>query len=423
MLRLWAFMPPLSLPTRKLILIITSTLLLTLSFSSRAAVQVTLAWDKADSTEVEGYVLYYGESSGDYTQNIDVGNEAIYTIDGLERGKTYFFAAKSYDQDHSKFSELSTEIKATIPYEEASSQSNVESSASFDKASSQVSVSAAQPHNDKDEGKLSQQLPVVELGEIKIDNTWTRITFSESFFDPIVIAKPLSYNETDPAIIDIRNVSPTGFEARAQEWSHLDGNHALEKVGYLAIEKGAYTLPDGTRLEASQGEAGGGFAEIPFLQEYQKTPVVIASIYSDNNGIPLVSRLKDITTEGFQVFFQAGESQNINELSSNETFSYIAWEPSSGITNGVAFEVNRTPNAVGHSFYSINYQQSFVELPIFLADIQTANNEAATNLRWRNKELLSVEIKTDEERSHDANEAGQATESVGYALFGIASDN
>lgn len=423
MLRLWAFTPPLSLTTRKLILIAASTLLLTLSFSSRAAVQITLAWDKANSAEIKGYVLYYGESSGNYTHSVDVGNKAVYTIGGLKRGKTYFFAAKAYDQHHSEFSNFSTETKATIPYERASSQSSGKASAPHEKASSQIPVSVAQFHSNGDDEKLYQQPPIVELGEIKIDHTWTRITFSESFFDPIVIAKPLSYNEADPAIIDIRNVDPTGFEVRIQEWNHLDGNHALEKVGYLAIERGVYTLPDGTRLEASQEEAGGGFTEIPFLQEYQKTPVVIASVYSDNNGTPLISRLKGISTEGFQVFFQAGEFQNINELSSSETFSYIAWEPSSGITNGVAFEVNRTPNTVGHSFYPIDYQQNFAELPIFLADIQTTNNKATANLRWRNKELLSVEIKVDKEKSHDVNETGQATESVGYALFGIASDN
>lgn len=420
----WTFIPPLSLDTKKLILISIGALLFTSSFNSKAA-QITLAWDNVNSDTIKGYVLYYGESSGNYTDSVDVGDKAIYTIDGLNFGKTYYFAAKAYNQNHSEFSQFSTEIKATLPDETATSQLNTQPNTLHDEASAQLSIPTEQLHNDGDTTQLNQQPPVVELGEIEVDHAWTQITFNESFSDPIVIAKPLSYNEADPAIINIRNVSPSGFEARIQEWDYLDGNHALEKIGYLAIERGTYTLPDGTRLEADQGDVstGEGFVGFPFLQEYQTIPVVIASIYSDNSEIPLIPRLKDINIEGFQVFLQAGESQNHTALSSNETFSYIAWEPSSGITNGVAFEVNRTPNTIGQDFHPIKYQQSFIELPVFLADMQTANNKGAVNLRWRNKELLSVEIKVDKAKSPDNSGAEQAAESAGYALFGIASDN
>lgn len=419
--------PPLT--SKKLILIIIGAFLLSLSLSGKAS-QLTLTWDKVSRKNISGYTLYYGESSGNYTHSIDVGDKAIHTIGGLKQGKTYYFAAKAYDQHHSEYSNFSAEIKAIIPYDEDSSKMEEKPGTSPEKASSQIAVSTAQFHNDSNQEKLDPQQaaqpPVVELGEININYNWTRIAFKEIFTNPIVIAKPLSYNEADPAIINIRNVDSTGFEARVQEWSYLDGAHALEKVGYLAIESGTYTLPNGTRLEASRYEANaeGVFTEITFLQGYQKIPVVITSIYGANSGVPFISRLKNISTEGFQVLFQPGEARKLNGISNSngKTFSYIAWEPSAGVTNGVAFEINRTPNTVGHQFYPINYQQNFTKPPIFLADLQTTNNEGAANLRWRNKKLSSVEVKVDEAQPYGNSETEQVTESAGYALFGAASD-
>jgi len=39
-----------------------------------------------------GYQLYYGLTSGSYTDNVDVGNKTSYTLTGLEDGKKYYFA-------------------------------------------------------------------------------------------------------------------------------------------------------------------------------------------------------------------------------------------------------------------------------------------------------------------------------------------
>lgn len=429
MLKLCVSIKKKSLATATILcLIAIGTSLLTFSHSATAA-QLTLAWEKVTHSNVAGYVLYYGESSGDYTNSVDVGNKimhmgdkAAYTLDGLTPGKAYYFAAKSYDQNRSKYSAFSPELKAMVPYDDNASRTNENTASSHgtipsDEASLKVSQTDPQHHNAESEQNL-----VIELGEIEIDHTWRRVTFNETFSDPIVIAKPLSYNETDPAIISIRDVDASGFNVRIQEWDYLDGNHALEKIGYLVIERGAYVLPDGTRLEADRQETETieTLTEIPFLQKYQKRPVVIASISTNNSGIPFASRLENINTNGFQVLFQTVESNTSRELNSSETFSYVAWEPSTGTTGGVAFEINRIPNAVSDYFSPIDYQQQFSESPIFLADMQTRNNEETASLRWRNKDLSRVEIMVDKGQPHN-NETEESPESVGYALFGIDS--
>ncbi len=76
---------------------------------------VTLAWDppttKTDgsplpSNEIDRYVIYYGASSGNYTQSVNAGNVTQFTVTDLSTG-TWYFAVTVYDTSgyQSDFSE------------------------------------------------------------------------------------------------------------------------------------------------------------------------------------------------------------------------------------------------------------------------------------------------------------------------------
>ncbi len=73
---------------------------------------VTLAWDPPTTnvdgsplTNLAGYWLYYGISSGVFTSNVDIGNVTSYTVPNLPYG-TYYFAVKAYNSS-SNFSDYS----------------------------------------------------------------------------------------------------------------------------------------------------------------------------------------------------------------------------------------------------------------------------------------------------------------------------
>ena len=76
-----------------------------------AAGQAGLTW--TGSTGAYGYRVYYGTSSGNYTQNIDVGNVTNYTVTSLANGSTYYFAAKAYDAS-GNLSSFSNEVSKTL---------------------------------------------------------------------------------------------------------------------------------------------------------------------------------------------------------------------------------------------------------------------------------------------------------------------
>lgn len=57
---------------------------------------VKLAWNKSPSTNVTGYRVYYGATSGSYSNSVAVGNTTNNTIGGLTGGVAYFFAVASH---------------------------------------------------------------------------------------------------------------------------------------------------------------------------------------------------------------------------------------------------------------------------------------------------------------------------------------
>ncbi|MEZ5591646.1 MAG: PKD domain-containing protein [Gammaproteobacteria bacterium] len=75
--------------------------------------QATLTWDPSSSPSVTSYRLYYGQSSGNYTSNINTGMATSYTVTGLQDGQTYYFAVTA--TDGSTESDFSNEVSKTIP--------------------------------------------------------------------------------------------------------------------------------------------------------------------------------------------------------------------------------------------------------------------------------------------------------------------
>src|SRR6185369_13055144 len=75
--------------------------------SSRA---VTLGWDPTPGAN--GYKLYYGTSSSNYTSVVDAGASTTNRITGLQIGTKYYFAVSAYN-DFGE-SDPSTEIAYTV---------------------------------------------------------------------------------------------------------------------------------------------------------------------------------------------------------------------------------------------------------------------------------------------------------------------
>jgi hypothetical protein len=58
---------------------------------------LNLEWNANTETDLDGYKVYYGTSSGSYGEPIDVGNVTEYELTGLNEVTTYYVAVTAYD--------------------------------------------------------------------------------------------------------------------------------------------------------------------------------------------------------------------------------------------------------------------------------------------------------------------------------------
>jgi hypothetical protein len=84
-----------------------------LPFRSLAETAVTLTVQATSNPAVTGYTIYYGTVSGQYTNQVPVGDVNQVTISGLIPGQTYYFAATSHDAQNNE-SAYSPEISYTL---------------------------------------------------------------------------------------------------------------------------------------------------------------------------------------------------------------------------------------------------------------------------------------------------------------------
>lgn len=257
----------------------------------------------------------------------------------------------------------------------------------------------------------------MEYGEVEIDHRWQRIVFKKPFVNPVVVPGPIGLNGGDPAVVRIQKVDAYGFEMRIQEWDYLDGYHAVERVSYLVMEQGNYTLEDGTKIEAGVMETGtsDAFKSIVFNKSFNVVPVVITAITSINDAACVTGRMSNIGLDGFKYGMQEQES-NANDHTA-EALAYIAWEPSAGAMGDVTYVVARTGDAVKTKLFKIGFERTYATSPAFMADMQTADGRDVANLRYDNKGEASVDVKIYEEQSKDT-EMGHTSEVVGYMLLG-----
>lgn len=58
---------------------------------------LTLSWDQNPETDIAGYRVHWGTTSGHYTETRDVGNFTTYKVTGLAQGTTYYFVVTAYN--------------------------------------------------------------------------------------------------------------------------------------------------------------------------------------------------------------------------------------------------------------------------------------------------------------------------------------
>lgn len=89
------------------------TVLGALTYSTAWPAQLAFQWDYQDPAAV-GFVLYCGQSTGQYQTRTDVGAVKSYTILSVPEGTAYFCAITAYDSSKVE-SAYSNEVSGIVP--------------------------------------------------------------------------------------------------------------------------------------------------------------------------------------------------------------------------------------------------------------------------------------------------------------------
>lgn len=256
-----------------------------------------------------------------------------------------------------------------------------------------------------------------EVVEAQVNSEWTVFNFSAPFIDPVVIVGPASFADSEPATVRIRNVNQNGFEIHIAEWDYLDALHASETLSFIVMEKGVYTLENGTTIEAGSFASNSTrFRQYSTKETFDRTPVIFTQVMTENESDVVTVRLRNIGNDSFEYKLQ---EQEINKKRHNtETIGYIAWEPGSGMISELPFEVGLTGNSVKKNWFDLTFQSELINLPFFFATMQTNEGNNTAVIRYQSISNASALIKVEEEQSKDE-EVNHNRENVGYLLIGI----
>jgi hypothetical protein len=125
-----------------------------------------------------------------------------------------------------------------------------------------------------------------EYGTIfQINDSTFRLNFINDYdAPPVVIAKPLSSNDSQPAHVRVVKVTLDYVELAVEEWDYQDGTHGSEVINYLVIKQGRHQfVQQGLEIEAGLIE---GVKQNWTTRSFNPPFEIIYELYAGNKKAP-----------------------------------------------------------------------------------------------------------------------------------------
>ena len=225
-----------------------------------------------------------------------------------------------------------------------------------------------------------------ESGQILLSNTIdggvsATIAFQKSYSNPVIVAYIVTRNGGESVDVRVAQVTESGCMLFLEEPD--DEGHAPELVGYLVMEAGAYSLEDGTQVEAGTVTTASVHREwdafdgesVAFSQAFSVPPVLLHTLKTYQNGEFMSSVSPSVSAAGFTIQQEAAGS---GAFSASETIDWIAIEAGkSGTLGGRRYESGRRQaggnDGADDSAQLLSYSASFSQTPIVLVDGYAVN--------------------------------------------------
>ncbi|WP_200375152.1 PKD domain-containing protein [Thiocystis violacea] len=339
--------------------------LMFIGIQAASASTASLEWDLVNDQRVAFYEVHYGMESGNYSSNYRTTATSA-SIEGLNPGATYYFAARACDQASTQCSDYSNELAITIPADAASTP---------DPATAPVAVFSA--------SVTSGQAP---LTLVFADRSTGSVTgWAWDFGDGNTsTAGDAVHTYANPGTYSV-NLMVTGSDARTATAVPVQIHVLAGSTTGANPETGA---DDSTEVSASGFPIEVGdltidheWQWVPYQRSFED-PIVIVKALGNNDKNPAIIRVKDITSEGFRVRVQSWDY--LQGWHGTEAASYMAIERGSyELPGGIQVEAGSLNTAATNSFQYQAFADTFSRAPVVFAAVTSVNEEDAVNARLR----------------------------------------
>lgn len=259
-----------------------------------------------------------------------------------------------------------------------------------------------------------------EVGQVTdLTHAAQTVFLRRSYSDPVVIARPPSFDGSNVSVVRITDVQPDRFTFHVEEAPNHDGSHTTETVSYVVLETGSWRLANGSELEVGKVSTGatvgrnvsGSFARVDFATPFAGIPVVFSQVQTRNVAGWLKTRQLRPRTSSFRVALEEEEAATTTH--GVETFGWIAMASTAGDWSGHRFQTGDSGDVVTHTFTSLSLGSGFSAAPRFLASLASRDGADNSALRYQNLTASGVSVKVEEDTTFDT-EVGHTSESVHF---------
>lgn len=169
-----------------------------------------------------------------------------------------------------------------------------------------------------------------EAGRLEADQPdadhWHKLSFEDSYSDPVVFMEIMTRNGKDPCHIRLRNVESGGCDFKIEEWNYLNGPHTEETIGYFVVEKGVHSLSDGMELHVGRTQSDHTWSgSVGFIPDFKnKQPALITRCQTYNGPHEVVTRSTNLDAHGFKVRLQEEEARGGAHVAEDVGFLGVA---------------------------------------------------------------------------------------------------
>ena len=177
--------------------------------------------------------------------------------------------------------------------------------------------------------------------------------------------------------------------------------------GSQAVQTGSLTL---AQIKA------GRWIDVAFDRPFDRTPVVAVGAPSSRSAEPVLARVRNITSTGFQL--KLDEWSNLDGRHSEETVSFLAAEPGRHKVGGVTLEAGAV--TADGTWRQAAFGEHFATTPVVLPQVSSDFGGVVANVRLNGVNAKGFQVRLQEHEARERKGLRHGQETVGYiALSGV----